>query len=314
MHDRGYLLWMIFPILPLLAGFLALQVIGDGEMTLLSAQAGDGAFHPAGGDLRFFTALIPYLAIGLFHIAGCIAVIVVAILRILALPPLARNRGFLVLAVSVLVLIAVNVLAREPLLLGALTLSYRTTCTLLVEAGAADHILPPACDAEGLSVLAWLAVVPYLSGLLAAACASALASTAFHAGDAAAHMAGAQRVERAFQATAFVLVTSTLLMVIFYRLPLPLIADPAFLALVTGFGHAMGMFWGVVFTLTLMAIFGPAVLLLPHRLPATPEGAALRDRLFATGARKRLAEILLILAPLMIGSAGSVLDLLAQAL
>lgn len=314
MQDRGYLLWMILPILPLLAGFAVLQVISNGELTLLSGQVGEGSFHGTGLDLRFFTALIPYLAIGLFHVAGCIAVMVVALLKIVALPKVARERGLLVLAVSILVLVAVNVLAREPLLIGALNVSYRTTCAILVEANAAAHILPSACDGAGLSTLAWLAVVPYVMGLMAAAAASALASTALHAGDEAAFMAAAERVERAFHATVFVLATSTLLMVLFYRLPLPLIADKDLLALVTAFGHGMGMFWGVMFTLTLMAIFGPAILLLPQRLPRTEEGSALRDRLFAKGARKRLTEILLILAPLMIGSAGTLLEQLANAI
>lgn len=223
---------------------------------------------------------------------------------------------------SFAVLVLVNILARTPALIGALRISYRTTCDLLLkawplpEAEGEPHILPPACDAAGLSVLAWLAIVPYVAGLTAAA-ASALASTAFAAPRGASDadvLDGTARIERAFQAATFVLVTSTLLMVLFYRLPLPLIQDENFLALVTTFGNGMGMFWGVMFTLTLMAVFGPALLLMPGRLPATEEGAALRDRLFGTGARKRVAEILLLLAPLLIGSAGTLLEVLAEAI
>lgn len=323
MRDRSHFLWMILPILPLLAGFAALHLVNDGTMTLLSDQADTTTFHPGARDLRFFNALVPYVALGLFHVAGCTVVTVVALRRILSLPPVPRLRGLQVLGVSFAVLVLVNILARTPALIGALRISYRTTCDLLLkawplpEAEGAPHILPSACDAAGLSVLAWLAIMPYVAGLTAAVAASALASTAFAAPRGAPDadvVDGTARIERAFQATTFVLVTSTMLMVLFYRLPLPLIQDENFLALVTTFGNGMGMFWGVMFTLTLMAIFGPALLLMPGRLPATEEGAALRDRLFGTGARKRLAEILLLLAPLLIGSAGTLLEVLAKAI
>lgn len=79
MQDRSHFLWMILPILPLLAGFAALHLVNDGTMTLLSDQADTATFHPDARDLRFFNALVPYVALGLFHVAGCTAVTVVAL-------------------------------------------------------------------------------------------------------------------------------------------------------------------------------------------------------------------------------------------
>ena len=67
----------------------------------------------------------------------------------------------------------------------------------------------------------------------------------------------ARLVEQAFRATAFVLVTSALSLVTFYRIPLAMIEDPLALQLMTGFGQGMTLFWGAAFTLTLVAIFGP---------------------------------------------------------
>jgi hypothetical protein len=323
---RPYLVWTVLPVLPLIAGFGVLQMLGAGPLGVLAGEVGGNDYHAAARGLRFTTALVIYLAVGTVHVAACVAVVATLAPGIARLPGRTRRRTLLVLGASIAILVAVNVAARiEGVLFGALAMTYRSVCAVLVE-GLADliagpglavpaAILPPSCDAPGLSPFAWLAVVPYLAGLIATATASAVTSTALDgAADDAGLLAGADRIDRAFQATAFVLVTSTLSLMLFYQLPLSIVAEPGARDLVSGYAQAMTMFWGALFTLTLLAVFGPGHLLLRARSAGMGGSGGLSEEIVRRSLRKRVADLLTVLSPLLLGSAGAAMDFLLGAL
>lgn len=82
----------------------------------------------------------------------------------------------------------------------------------------------------------------------------------------------------------------------------------------TGFAQGMTLFWGIVFTLTLAAIFGPGTLILTRHLRAehlASIGPDLPEGLLPQSTRKRIAGMLTTLAPLLIGASGSVLETIA---
>ena len=65
-----------------------------------------------------------------------------------------------------------------------------------------------------------------------------------------------------FYVVSLVLVTSTISIMLFLQLPLALAADEETKLAVTGHAQGMTVFWGTVFTLTLVMMFAPSAFLL----------------------------------------------------
>jgi hypothetical protein len=352
MNQRYYLWWMVLPVLPFLLAIFVLNILSDGTITLLSSQlagpetaasapaptgeagaslvpqalteapsakpAPDPLLHTTHQELRFTGGLLIYAAVAFFHSVICLRIIGYVALLISRLDRPAMLRSVAVLGVTIALVALVNLAARGDLLIGALNMTYRSTCAAIVVMDVAAHLAPGACDQPPLSELAKLAAIPYGLGIFAAAMTSALTATAYDGADGEADLlAGAELSDRAFQATAFVLASSVTALVAFYRLPLPLIQDPTLRALVADYGQGMAMFWGVGFTLTLLAIFAPSTLLVQRLLAEyrDPDAAsALQAKLAQQSPRKRLQDILTFLAPLLVGSAATILEQLAGVL
>ena len=324
---RRAILWIVLPLLPLLAGFVVLDVV-NGTQTLdpvTGTIVSDTSFtphlpalsdlHAADRGLRVFGGMATYVSVGLFHICACLAVIALMGLHIRRMEPASRQQALIVLGALAVLLAIISVAARQDGWNGALTLTYRNICALVHRADVLPDLMPKSCTGAGISLFAWAALLPYMFGLAAAACAAAVTSTAFRplkAGDAPETLASrAALVEQTFHATAFVLVTSTITMMLFYQIPLPLIENPDALEQMTAYARSMTLFWGVVFSLTLVAIFGPGQLMLeddgarPGQIP---------EALTPRGTRKQLTSTLTALAPLLIGASGTILEQLAGAL
>ncbi len=318
------LLWIVLPILPFAVGFLVLGLVDHPVSGVRAHLPGKDAFHDEGLDLRFFNALLGYGALAIIQVLSCAAVIAMLALHVARMPAQARVRVLAMTAASLILLWLISVAVRQDGSNGALWIGYRYPCMVLLNSGVAGHILPDSCDGEGLSRLAWFALVPYMAGLAAAAFASAVVASAFGrlppgtAEEIAADLkTRSALVEQSFRMTAFILVISTLALVLFYRLPLALIEDDLATELMTGYAQAITFFWGVLFTLTLAAIFGPGTLILKRRLREAgiaPGDVDLPEQLLPHGAKERLAGLLTTLAPLLIGASGSVLEQIASAL
>lgn len=332
--DRSTLTWIVLPVLPLAAAFGLLGLVDHAETGLRPLPTAPqvpprlpGAEHlfDVGLDLRFFNALLTYGGVALFHVAACCAVIVLLSVRLRALPDPERRAGTTVALGALALVLALGVLVRVSEFDGAVNFAYRYACEVMSSAGVAGHIMPPDCfGGNPTSRLAWMALLPYLTGLAAAAVASGLASTAFRplavtepAAIEAELSDRARRVELAFQATSFVLITSMVALVAFYKLPLAVVQDPIWRDLMTGFGQGITLVWGVTFTLTLAAIFGPGGAILRSHLrdehlravgPDLPQG------LVPDATRKQIAHVLATLAPLLIGASGTILEQLTASL
>ncbi len=313
--DRRHLIWVVLPVLPVFLGFCLLNVLSNGSMTLLAdAIPADNLLTDA-PQLRFFNAMLVFGAVGLFQVIGCFAVAVFAASRVHQMPATLRTSALTVFAASLVLVALISFAARQPFFDGALTLAYRTTCTALVDAKLGSHLLPGECDENGLSHLAWLGLLPYMAGILAAAAASAAVSVAPRIGDL---NAWADLLEQAFRATAFVLVASTITMMLFYYLPQALVATSddtkTTHALVSDFAQGMTLFWGIVFSLTLLAVFGPAHLLL-SRAVAREEAAGtdLKKQMAERSLTQQATRVLTTLAPVIVGSSASIIDLLSGA-
>ena len=312
MHDRAHLTWIIWPILPYFFGFTVLELLSDDTANLLTSSLETESFFRDGLNLRFFNGLIIYSAIGLFHISCCVAVISIMVSKFLAMRPKVRNQSLVVLSLSVVLLVLVNIVARQDFFLGALDLTYRSACAVMVEAGVASHIVPQGCSDPGLSILAWLAVLPYLFGLLAAAFASAVVSTAHNHKNLETHF---RVVSLTFQATAFVMVTSTATLMLFYYLPLTVVTENTARELISGFAQGMALFWGIIFTLTLLAIFGPSNLMLNRALASESEiQEDIREKIEKLSTSHQVSRILTMLSPLLVGASASILEMITKSL
>ena len=309
---------------PLAAALVVLGLVDSGQEAFTALLPGLSDFVTAGRELRFFNSFVTYLGMGLFHVAACCAVIALMAARISAFPPSARQRAWRVVAGILIVLAAMGALARVDGLDGGLNLAYRYTCAALVNGDLAAPVLPPDCFDGALSRFALMALIPLLSGILAASMAAAATSSIYLPAEEADRTDMEARLkqrsalmELAFQATACVMVTSILSQVMFYRLPLSILQDKGAVALMTGYAQSMALFWGVVFTLTLIAIFGPAAFILRQRLrdrDIEAVGSPLPPVLQPHTLRQQMIKALTALAPLLIGASGSIIETLAALL
>lgn len=330
-QDRIHLIWAILPVLPLIFGFAALAILDGptselrlGLQELLDAKypvnadgiRAGGLFIDVARDVTFLNALFVYVSVGLIHLFVCLAVIFYMAQRSWTMPRAQRDKTLIVLFFSVAILVLVNVLAREDGLRGALSLAYRNICDVVVMAQVAPQIMPGSCTEPGISDFAWLAALPYLLGLLAAAFASAVVSGVVS--DIAADVKKRiSDVTLAFHATALVLVTSMLAMVLFYQLPLAVISEPDSQVLASSYADGITVYWGALFTVTLAAIFGPANYILRQQVQdTTPEEVTIDGPRMFIDARTRqmLGNVLATLSPLLIGSAGSFFETITTTL
>jgi len=337
--DRSLLIWIIAPVAPIAVALLVLGLVDSGqeifvtylpgEVALIPGKDADSDVKKAVRNLTFYQHYLTYLGISLFHMAACLTVVVMLVLRLWALPNDVRKRAGVVFLAILALLCVVGLAARTQGWDGGLNFAYRYICATLDTANLTAPIFPEnGCFKPPLSRFALLALLPLITGVVAAALSAAVANTAFrpvtkNTEDLDAELAArSSMVETAFQATAFVLVTSVLTQVLFYRLPLPLILDETALGLMRGFAQSMTLFWGVVFTMTIIAMFGPGTLILRQHLRAHRQSYAgrdaddpdLPDALRPGTVRQQMVRILTSLAPLLIGASGSILEVIAGAL
>lgn len=311
MQNRTHFIWIILPILPLILGFALLNLLSDGSITLLSDAVSEAAVFSSDLNLRFFNALVIYAAVGLFQVMGCLAVVVFVVMKLRTTQADLRRDSLIIFGLSLVILFAINILARQDGFTGALDIAYRSTCAVMVKSGVAPHILPVGCRAPGLSHFAWLGLLPYVAGVLAAASASALVSTAYRQDDL---ETWSDLADQAFNATAFVLVASTIAMMLFYHLPLSVVENEDARKLITGFAQGMTLFWGITFTLTLMAVFAPGDLMLTRAIATEKDVSAdLQKRIADRSAYKQASRVLTTLAPLLVGSSATVIEMMTGA-
>lgn len=316
MRGGLFLLWTVLPITPLLIAFIVLHHLNF-EAGLLELEASD-PYIDTERELRFFNALVLYVAVDLFHLAACLAVIIAMVRTMFTLSRSDLVKTVGVLGFSIVALALLTYIAQQDGFDGALYLTYRNVCSVIHAAGVGSHLLPDVCDGEGISPFAWMALLPLVLGVIAAAFSSAVVSTAILPVECGSDgnveaiiQERGMRIQHAFRSTAFVLVTSTLTMTLFFQLPLSIIEDSDSAAVMRGYAQGMTVFWGTIFTLTLVAIFAPASFFLRRRLDEVDRPdllPSLPRTLGDESTRRQVVNVLTALAPLLIGAAGPLIE------
>lgn len=309
-RNQIYLLWGVLPVLPLGAALLALETL-HGNAGLLALET-TPLFVGADSDLRLLSGLLVYSAVGLFHLTVCLVIGLWAIVRLLAQPRRIITRTAVVLGLSLGACVLMGYGARQEGLDGALFLTYRNICAVINAADLGSNFLPTSCTSAGVSLLAWIALLPLIAGILATGFVSALVSAGI--GPSESDEEGLKRtasiLKDAFQANVVVLVTSAVTLSLFFKLPLSILHADATAAF-SGYGSALTLFYGMIFTLTLFAIFVPARLLLLRAARSKGDdtlNASLSDVLGDKDMRQRFLNFLLALSPLLVGAASPLLE------
>ena len=308
---------MLLPVVPVAVAALVLQYFGPGADTgpLTAPDAIQGATMPlSSGPLVYATAVVVHVVL------SCLAIASYALIIRDADRPTERK-----LAVSwIASVIAVLVLAAFVALADPGIAAYRVTYFDYLQFYAA---VPDVYfdRAAGLPHLAWAILVPTALGVfavLSAAAAADLLSTGLpHPGEPDAPRelrTSRQGVRRVLYLLSVVLVTSTLAASVFFHLPSELYGiegeEPA--ARLSRYADALSVFWGAVYTLTLIATVAVPAARLQRQAKGTADVLAGPDGGTGADAEGDLGDTLMgqvrlllaLLAPLIAGPVANVLQ------
>jgi hypothetical protein len=282
-------------------------------------STGATAFIAHLGD-RFTYAAVAYL-----QLATCLSVMAYYALRLRELDQARRRGAVRILAVTA-VWSAIAVALVRSMHGAAYVLTFQNIRDLLQQASVTHDFSKPAYHVPAVPYLADItpiAVVvglPFLFGVLAvitAVSVGAAAATFQPIEDGEWQVSFAERVvmlQRAFYALSLVLVTSTLGLMLFFQLPAEIALDEGRIALLR-YARGLTIFWGAVMTLTLLAVFTPPVLALRSQAKARYRSVGeVRDfkewfaEQVSLSPQRQLANLATMLAPIMIGPLGSLLQ------
>lgn len=342
---------MVFPLIPFCGALVALNLAGGEDFWLVTQSANPTYLSGPKETLSLFRALMLYLAVAIGQSTICVALVYTSFAAFRSEGRQARVGAvatFLVLAI-LLGLFFFSERARSG---NALQLTYHNTCEVLLDSKVAPHLTPlpiedeeeptnstaapsptdPAeeddkepknCQQGTTSNLAYLVYIPLGLGLVASMAAAAAASRVAsplpgdreHWQDA--FKKRAEDLQLGFYLTTAVLITSTAAMMQFYNLPLEIVGGEELRAGFSAYAEGMTLFWGTIFTLTLLAIYAPTALELRRQLRGqeTQEDdpgafSSWVQKLDFLSVRRRLGNAFAILAPLLVGPVGSILEVL----
>ena len=335
---------ILFAAAPLLAATIFLQLWGPAGHPLSHDQL--AALRGALSEQAFLPGAVTYAAITTIHLFACGGAIVFAGLILASVPrrlPLAMAGVALAFLVAMLMLAAATAEGD----IAAYRLTYFAFEELYRGTGVGTALLAPG---SGLTTLGLAVYVPAVLGVLAvaltAAAAAGLVGQVYDASDPdekeqealLCHAHG--RIKRCAYVLSFVLVTSTVAAALFFQLPAKLALSDATLACcldasgrvldpatpgfdadtarrlatararVEGFAAELTMFWGAIYTLTLLAAVGLPLLLVRRKVydfldALKPPGraAAARQRMLEAGAvsggGEQIKVLLAFVAPLV---------------
>lgn len=285
---------ILFAAAPLLAAVLLLQLLGPPARPVSQAEL--DLLHSSRS--AFLPGAITYAVLVTIHVCVCLAAIVFARLVLRSVPGAARLEtvGFALGAGIAGLILALAALNARSLL--AYRLTYANYEELFRGTGAGAWLL----DAPlGMTTLGLAAFLPTALGALAVALTAAAAVGQLSLLGAPAAPAdeekevllciAAARIRRLAYALSLVLVTSTVAASMYFQLPASLIVPAnaqAAIARIGAYGAELTLFWGGVYTLTLIAAVGVPLLLVQERVRGFLEGLQPPER--AEPFRERMAK------------------------
>jgi hypothetical protein len=324
------------PVLPLVLSavlFSWLLVPGE-QLEFLRIEAEHFLARPQ-RDYTHLGDMLAYFALGAFHSLLCLGVIATFALWIYRLPARRAAGGAVFLGGVLLLVIAVSVFFHEEANRQVLTqLGYKAICQVIAAADLPTRLAAPGqCFAENdVSRLSWLAWIPTFSGMGAVAFAAAFAYASSrglpqrHERDEAVWREALERRVKALQRSVYllsaVLVSSTVTITLFARLPTGLVVNSDETALATAlsrYASGLSTFWGALFSMTLIASFAAPAFHLLNQAYGTRHGAGhsaevkhwLHEHVFQS-LKRQLATAFSLLAPLLVGPVSSLLSSFAS--
>lgn len=328
--DEGTFSWcslwpMLPPVLPLLGAAALLQFLAPAGMTpeafAKSLLGGEGlAARHLGGRLS-------YSAVVYIHLAVCAGAVFFFWEQIQGAGEAARRRVGIAVAVEALVVLG-SLAALSRAGLAAYDLTYFNIRALFAKAAAGMDFLESALW-PGFSKLAAAVFVPTAFGVVAVIAAAGAASLAMRGPPGESPERFRDRIQQLQQSFLFlsaVLVSSTLAASLFFHLPAEMFAFAAKSAqkgALLDYARGLTLFWGAVYTLTLLAVYVPPALILRERMRAfarerdgkrTPSEyrSWLAEHKLAFSIKESLGNVFALLAPLIAGPVGSILQALAK--
>ena len=286
---------------------------------------------------RHINHRIVYAAMIFFHVTLCLCLIVLFWDRLRDFPGYLRHRAYVLMFIEASLFLAI--LAFYWRSTGLYKLSYLNIRELLARTCVLDDVLAacvPNCVADGItrcvpdldSVTTKLSMFVYIPQIFSIATLTvALAVAASVIGNLQQLTVqdwqkrfddGVKSLQFCFYGLSAVLVTSTITATLFFQFPASLAAadTPAATAL-SEYARTLTVFWGTVYTLTLIATFAPAALILRSLVRRYERGAEssaefkrwLTDKALVSPIRL-ITNFLAMLAPMLFGAAGSLMKFL----
>lgn len=269
--------------------------------------------------IRHMGERLIYIAMVYFHVAVCITAVVIFWSQLRDASQRTRQHIFAIIVCELLFFLLLRIFWPRPGIV-LYELSYLNIKGLLNQSKAAADITIGAT-----SKLSVLVNVPQGFGavatIVAFGVATALSVNLFQEPDAkwqqtfANHVA---RLHRCFIGLSAVLVTSTLNVMLFFQLPVELSADPKTKNALLDYARGLTFFWGRVYTLTLVAVFVPAVLILrstlhryEHGLATPAEFREWLTRQVFVSPRRTVESLIAMMAPIIAGVLGTFLKSIA---
>lgn len=309
--------WRVFvTIVPLLIAIAALQLFVPDTALRATMPETWWAMHmkPAGYSGGF----IGYATAASVHILVCITVIAFNLYHLLTCEASTR-RYLIILALSYAFVVCLFMVLTNDPDLAAYKLTYLNIRELYVGTPQADRILA----SFSLHVL-----VPTLFGIVAVAFAATGAESLFTEFDNDAGKLNGEVLKakiailkRGFQSLSVVLVSTVITAAVSFHLPARLYENEA-AKLVSDYADEVTIFWGAIFTLTLLATYAPHLFrirslsqsyakVLQEREPGAAQPEWLSDTALFGNMRSHIGAVFTLLAPLITGSLGNLIQTVA---
>ncbi|AGA89398.1 hypothetical protein Thimo_0546 [Thioflavicoccus mobilis 8321] len=311
-------LYLAAAILPFVLGVLIMQFLAGslpgGIEALIPVALGDD--DGAVDELAHLGDLLTYGAAFFIQVATCAVVLQLHWSSIRTQTPETGTACIrlllLILAVGAGVATVVRVTDAA-----AYALTYDLTRGLLLSVDGLPESFAAGNYFLGQSRMFFSAAMPFLIGVLVVAFGAAAGAAESTPTDTAApewERCFGERFERlqnAFRGSSLVLVTSAVSLMLFLQLPAPSMSE-SYGEAVSRFALALTVYWGVVMTLTLLALFLPPYLAMRREAIRRHEIAGTNqdlekwlDERQHRPMRRHLANLATLLAPILVGPVGS---------
>lgn len=324
-------LWPMFPpLVPLLGAAVILQFLAPPDLSPvefvkpLLAEKGLVARH-LGGRMT-------YSAVVFVHVVLCLGAVYYYWDGLREIPGYLRKNVYIaVLIEALLVLGALIGLSYADM--AAYKLTYFNIREVFnIEQGVGRDLLDPVFQ-WGFSKLSIAVFLPTAVGVVTVIMAAGIASSAARELPDATEPEWPQRfkdrtqtLQQSFLLLSAVLVTSTLAASLFFHLPTEMFEFKDHLTIkdaLIGYARGLSVFWGTIYTLTLIAVFAPPALVLRYRARSFARDTLqkesllefrewLADQDLTVSIKRHLGNLGVLLAPMMAGPIGSILQSLAS--